>query len=1012
MSSKHSRQSPTPSTPGSSHHASKLPKFLQKQANRDRSKSVTDPGVSGSPSGSSIASGSSISTSERGKSKFLSFKEREREKDKDLEIDELTTPNDEQPVIVEPINVPRPRTRSERPLSTASDTHPSVSLYASTSSTGSRIGDLPTRLSGWFSHTFSTSSTDLSLPALISQTQSMSTAGSSPKNKGSALLTAAKYGRGHLVGKAMRYILDSDATPDECPDPIWLLGVQHPGWEPPPIPNSLTSSTASAPPRSSSDRRRGSSPSLRSSTSSIQSPTESQSSLGVKHPSANWPPVFYADFTSRIWLTYRSHFTPIRDVRLCDLTNEQPVETFQPSSPPSKVWAWVGRGEKGWTSDSGWGCMLRTGQSLLANALLHLHLSRDWRKPPHPVATADFATYVQILTWFFDTPSPEAPFSVHRMALAGKDLGKDVGQWFGPSTAAGAIKTLASAFPDAALGVSVGVDGVVFQSDVYAASNSGTLPKRHVRNNWGDRAVLILVGIRLGLDGVNPIYYDSIKFLYTFPQSVGIAGGRPSSSYYFVGSQADSLFYLDPHHARPAIPLRPTPQPNEALEWDAGRESDREREHGDRRSRQIPSSYNDPSHSRIPASPSSSRTGSSTFSYHAPLSPSPLQKQYSSSSSHSHSSSSSSYPGAPSTSSSPPMKSSMSTSRTPRATRAASVSQPVSPDVSTEMDQSDVVFLSSGGESLDPLQQHYVTAYSDAELKTFHCDRVRKMPLSGLDPSMLLGFLCKDEADWVDFRRRVGELARDYRTIFSIQDEPPTWPSDSEMGLESISEPDDMDMDSEGEDEEGEEKFFDTRSATPSTSSASANHGNRGRSEEIDTEDDPVGPITPGPNSKFDLPNRPLAWADDKDAGDNDYVKEEGAFSDDIEDDWVDPISPPPSQPASLPRASSASPVPASDPGPSRSPPAFDPSPPIVATKSKRKKSKKGAETPVPVPIPMPAALPFPVSQRSPDELPPPDDRTRTNSIRKPQPQRMHTARARDGGRTQSGGVKGIVTDS
>jgi cysteine protease ATG4 len=48
--------------------------------------------------------------------------------------------------------------------------------------------------------------------------------------------------------------------------------------------------------------------------------------------------------------------------------------------------------------------------------------------------------YVQILTWFFDSPSPFCPFSVHRMALAGKELGKDVGQWFGPSTAAGAIK--------------------------------------------------------------------------------------------------------------------------------------------------------------------------------------------------------------------------------------------------------------------------------------------------------------------------------------------------------------------------------------------------------------------------------------------------------------------------------------------------------------------------------------------------------------------------------------------
>ena len=64
----------------------------------------------------------------------------------------------------------------------------------------------------------------------------------------------------------------------------------------------------------------------------------------------------------------------------------------------------------------------------------------DWRRPPYPVHTADYATYVQILTWFFDTPVQEAPFSVHRMALAGKELGTDVGQWFGPSVAAGAIK--------------------------------------------------------------------------------------------------------------------------------------------------------------------------------------------------------------------------------------------------------------------------------------------------------------------------------------------------------------------------------------------------------------------------------------------------------------------------------------------------------------------------------------------------------------------------------------------
>jgi hypothetical protein len=48
--------------------------------------------------------------------------------------------------------------------------------------------------------------------------------------------------------------------------------------------------------------------------------------------------------------------------------------------------------------------------------------------PASCLATADYATYVQILTWFFDSPSMLCPFSVHRMALAGTELGKDVGQ--------------------------------------------------------------------------------------------------------------------------------------------------------------------------------------------------------------------------------------------------------------------------------------------------------------------------------------------------------------------------------------------------------------------------------------------------------------------------------------------------------------------------------------------------------------------------------------------------------
>jgi len=71
-------------------------------------------------------------------------------------------------------------------------------------------------------------------------------------------------------------------------------------------------------------------------------------------------------------------------------------------------------------------------------AVTHVYI--DWRKRAVPAESEDYFSYLKIITLFLDTPGPEAPFSIHRMALAGKTLGKEIGQWFGPSSAAGAIK--------------------------------------------------------------------------------------------------------------------------------------------------------------------------------------------------------------------------------------------------------------------------------------------------------------------------------------------------------------------------------------------------------------------------------------------------------------------------------------------------------------------------------------------------------------------------------------------
>ncbi|KAF4609884.1 hypothetical protein D9613_010198 [Agrocybe pediades] len=261
-----SRHTQTPSSPVPSssspplhqNSTSKLPRFLQNKAARDRSKSVTDPGPgasgssptgsagSGSPSPEPFSQQSQNTPKPKKTSKFLSINKKSSNANAEPTVpmppqphqqqhQEASMEMDEPPVIVEPVPIPRPRTRSERPV--VNPEHSSVPTLCSSASSTSRIGDLPTRLSGWFTQTFSTSSTtDLSLPSVLAQQAQ------SPRKLGggggaSALLTAAKHGTGHL-DKAMRYLFDSDAVPDKCTDLFWLLGVQHLGYEPPPTPTS------------------------------------------------------------------------------------------------------------------------------------------------------------------------------------------------------------------------------------------------------------------------------------------------------------------------------------------------------------------------------------------------------------------------------------------------------------------------------------------------------------------------------------------------------------------------------------------------------------------------------------------------------------------------------------------------------------------------------------------------------------------------------------------------------
>lgn len=169
----------------------------------------------------------------------------------------------------------------------------------------------------------------------------------------------SRYGR-----RIVKKLWDPEPTNDRSLNkPVWCLGRQYINdinpQQQPDDPHPSTSNSAA-------------SPSL-SSDPVIVTPPESSnssfsSSLAYDHhdEDAGWPPSFLDDFESRIWLTYRSGFEPI--------PRSNDPKALASLSFTMRLKSLTDQG--GFSSDSGWGCMIRSGQSLLANALVISQLGR------------------------------------------------------------------------------------------------------------------------------------------------------------------------------------------------------------------------------------------------------------------------------------------------------------------------------------------------------------------------------------------------------------------------------------------------------------------------------------------------------------------------------------------------------------------------------------------------------------------------------------------------------------
>lgn len=206
---------------------------------------------------------------------------------------------------------------------------------------------------------------------------------------------------------------------------------------------------------------------------------------------------FRRDFASRVWLTYREEFPPL---------------------PGSTL-----------TSDCGWGCMLRAGQMMLAQALILHLLGRDWtwsealtlqpldtetwtataakrlvasleaslqgspgsselksseRPPTQAFSSAEEADahlkemyHRTLVSWFGDSPSSQ--LGIHQLVQLGLAMGKQAGDWYGPAIVAHILKKAVEEAIDPVLaGVAayVSQDCTVYSADVmdrHRASGAG-----------------------------------------------------------------------------------------------------------------------------------------------------------------------------------------------------------------------------------------------------------------------------------------------------------------------------------------------------------------------------------------------------------------------------------------------------------------------------------------------------------------------------------------------------------
>ena len=244
-----------------------------------------------------------------------------------------------------------------------------------------------------------------------------------------------------------------------------------------------------------------------------------------------------------------------------------------------------------YTSDCGWGCMIRSSQMIFAKILFEIfELNSDKKNEDDQellvkqiipffmdnnlklddIKYHEMDNYINKLKYYFQLKNKnnqiiyiDPPFSIHKICRIGEIFGRTCGEWFSDFELPkiyNIINELFNIIPD------LNISHFNTVIELFQIINNCFTPLQE-NNEEGKEILLyendkkylfkkmgvIFVSLRLGINYISSEYFPSIKKLFDCKQFVGFIGGKVNSASYFIGYMENDLLFLNPHYNQASI---------------------------------------------------------------------------------------------------------------------------------------------------------------------------------------------------------------------------------------------------------------------------------------------------------------------------------------------------------------------------------------------------------------------------------------------------------------------------